>query len=86
MCQVPLEGLVLSCFVLPIRIALPSVLRRVVIWYQPVTTLLSLPPDSAGYVDAPQKLSHSGLLEPLGSSTVRKAPGVRDKTTWSVKP
>jgi len=30
--------------------------------------------------------SHSGLLEPRGASTVRKAPGVRDKTTWSVKP
>ena len=48
MCQVLLEGPVLSCFVLPIRIALPSVLGRVVIWYQPVTTLLSLPPGSAG--------------------------------------
>jgi hypothetical protein len=30
--------------------------------------------------------SHSGLLEPRGTSTVRKAPGVRDKTTWSVMP
>src|SRR5277367_2004647 len=32
------------------------------------------------------QVSHSGLLEPRGASTVRKAPGVRDKTTWSVKP
>jgi hypothetical protein len=30
--------------------------------------------------------SHSGLLEPRGTSTVRKAPGVRDSTTWSVNP
>jgi hypothetical protein len=30
--------------------------------------------------------SHSGLLEPCGTSTVRKAPGVRDMTTWSVIP
>src|SRR6185295_1210320 len=30
--------------------------------------------------------SHSGFDEPRGSSTVRKAPGVRDKTTWSVMP
>ncbi len=35
---------------------------------------------------APQEASHSGLLEPRGSRTVRKAPGVRDKTTWSVRP
>ena len=30
--------------------------------------------------------SHSGLLEPRGTSTVRKAPGVRDITIWSVIP
>ena len=30
--------------------------------------------------------SHSGLLEPRGSSTVRKNPGVLGKTTWSVIP
>jgi hypothetical protein len=30
--------------------------------------------------------SHSGLLEPRGTSTVRKAPAVRDITTWSVIP
>jgi len=35
---------------------------------------------------APYEASHSGLLEPRGTSTVRKAPGVRDKTTWSVNP
>jgi DNA-binding NarL/FixJ family response regulator len=34
----------------------------------------------------PPQPSHSGLLEPRGTSTVRKAPGVRDKTTWSVMP
>jgi hypothetical protein len=26
------------------------------------------------------------LLEPRGTSTVRKEPGVRDMTTWSVSP
>ena len=31
LCQVLLEGPVLSCFVLPIRFALPSALRRVLI-------------------------------------------------------
>ena len=35
---------------------------------------------------APQEASHSGLLEPRGSSTVRKEPGVLDRTTLSVKP
>jgi len=30
--------------------------------------------------------NHSGLLEPRGTSTVRKEPGVRDMTTWSVSP
>ena len=30
--------------------------------------------------------NHSGLLEPRGTSTVRKDPGVRDMTTWSVSP
>jgi len=30
--------------------------------------------------------SHSGLLEPRGTSTVLKAPGVLDITTWSVMP
>src|SRR5262249_44509435 len=30
--------------------------------------------------------SHSGLLEPRGTRTVRKAPGVRDRNTWSVMP
>jgi hypothetical protein len=30
--------------------------------------------------------SHSGLLEPRGTSTVVKDPGVRDMTTWSVIP
>ena len=30
--------------------------------------------------------SHSGLLELRGTSTVRKDPGVRDITTWSVMP
>src|SRR5215470_9444218 len=30
--------------------------------------------------------SDSGLLEARGTSTVRKEPGVLDKTTWSVKP
>src|ERR1700722_19758672 len=35
---------------------------------------------------APPQASHSGLLEPRGTNTVRNAPGVRDKTTWSVKP
>lgn len=30
--------------------------------------------------------SHSGLLEPRGSSTVRKEPGVLDKATLSVMP
>ena len=35
---------------------------------------------------APYEVSHSGLLEPRGTSTVRKEPGVLDKTTWSVMP
>jgi hypothetical protein len=30
--------------------------------------------------------SHSGLDDPFGTMTVRNAPGVRDKTTWSVIP
>src|SRR6266481_10052249 len=30
--------------------------------------------------------SHSGLLEPRGTRTVRNAPGVRDNTIWSVIP
>jgi DNA-binding transcriptional LysR family regulator len=30
--------------------------------------------------------NHSGLLEPRGTSTVRKEPRVRDMTTWSVSP
>lgn len=30
--------------------------------------------------------SHSGLLEPRGTSTVRKDPGVAAMTTWSVSP
>jgi hypothetical protein len=33
-----------------------------------------------------QFASHSGLLEPRGTSTVLKEPGVRDMTTWSVSP
>jgi hypothetical protein len=37
-------------------------------------------------VVGPQRASHSGLLEPRGSSTVQKAPGVLDRTTLSVKP
>jgi hypothetical protein len=32
------------------------------------------------------RVSHSGLLEPRGTSTVLKAPGVFDNTTWSVMP
>jgi hypothetical protein len=53
-------------------------------------------PDSPNEENAPLALgrelaprsqpSHSGLLEPRGTSTVRKSPGVRDRTTWSVKP
>lgn len=35
---------------------------------------------------APQEASHSGLLEPRGSSAVRKEPGVLDRTTLSVRP
>lgn len=35
---------------------------------------------------APHEGSHSGLLEPRGTSTVLKEPGVRDSTTWSVIP
>jgi hypothetical protein len=34
----------------------------------------------------PHRVSHSGLLEPRGTSTVLKDPGVFDKTTWSVIP
>jgi len=34
----------------------------------------------------PHRTSHSGLLEPLGTSTVLKEPGVRDITIWSVIP
>src|SRR5262245_16119759 len=34
----------------------------------------------------PQHASHSGLLEPRGTSTVLKDPGVRDMNTWSVNP
>src|SRR5262245_24997054 len=30
--------------------------------------------------------NHSGFDEPRGTSTVRKEPGERDKTTWSVRP
>ena len=33
-----------------------------------------------------QRVSHSGLLEPRGTSTVLKEPLVRDMTTWSVSP
>ena len=33
-----------------------------------------------------QFASHWGLLEPRGTSTVLKEPGVRDMTTWSVSP
>ena len=33
-----------------------------------------------------QRTSHSGLLEPRGTSTVLNEPGVRDRTTWSVIP
>jgi hypothetical protein len=32
------------------------------------------------------RVSHSGLLEPRGTSTVVKDPGVFDRTTWSVMP
>jgi hypothetical protein len=32
------------------------------------------------------RVSHSGLLEPRGTSTVLKDPGVFDRTTWSVMP
>ncbi|SMG52619.1 hypothetical protein [Paraburkholderia susongensis] len=32
------------------------------------------------------RANHSGLLEPRGTCTVLKAPGVFDKTTWSVMP
>jgi hypothetical protein len=38
-----------------------------------------------GLTQLPQR-SHSGLLEPRGAITVRKEPGVRDRTTWSVMP
>jgi hypothetical protein len=34
----------------------------------------------------PHCVSHSGLLEPRGTSTVLKDPGVFDRTTWSVMP
>jgi hypothetical protein len=37
-------------------------------------------------VGHPHRVSHSGLLEPRGASTVLKAPGVFDNTTWSVMP
>jgi hypothetical protein len=37
-------------------------------------------------VGHPHRVSHSGLLEPRGTSTVLKDPGVFDKTTWSVMP
>jgi hypothetical protein len=86
LCQVLLEDPFSRVFILPIPIALPSVLHKVVIYHQPVITLPSLSPGTASQVVAPQKASHTGLLEPRGSSTVRKAPGVRDKTSWSVKP
>ena len=33
-----------------------------------------------------QRASHSGLLEPRGTSTVLNEPGVRDMTIWSVIP
>ena len=33
-----------------------------------------------------QSFSHSGLLEPFGTSTVLKAPGVFDRMPWSVMP
>src|SRR5258705_280275 len=36
--------------------------------------------------DASYARNHSGFEEPLGTRTVRKAAGVRDMTTWSVKP
>jgi hypothetical protein len=38
---------------------------------------------TAGHI---HDVSHSGLLEPRGTSTVRKEPGVRDMTIWSVIP
>jgi hypothetical protein len=34
----------------------------------------------------PQHASHSGSLDPRGTSTVLKEPGVLDRTTWSVIP
>jgi hypothetical protein len=34
----------------------------------------------------PYRVSHSSLLEPRGTSTVLKDPGVFDRTTWSVMP
>ena len=37
-------------------------------------------------VQCSQPASHSGLLEPRGTSTVLKEPGVRDITIWSVIP
>jgi len=37
-------------------------------------------------VGHPHRVSHSGLLEPRGTSTVLKDPGVFDKTPWSVMP
>jgi len=76
-----------SCLViLPFCIALPSVLGRVLIHCPLLTTLPGQPPSTASQVAAPHEASHSGLLEPRGSSTVRNEPGVRDRTTLSVMP
>src|SRR5258708_39031892 len=53
--------------------------------YVELTTLERTSTECSRHNEGPQA-SHSGLLEPRGTSTVRKAPGVRDKTTWSVMP
>ena len=61
-------------------------LSREVIEHAPLTPRFVYSPGVRVKGLATQKASHSGLLEPLGSSTVRKEPGVLDKTTWSVMP
>ena len=45
--------------------------------------VLQGPSQRIGSAHAP---SHAGLLEPRGTSTVLKDPGVRDRSTWSVMP
>jgi hypothetical protein len=49
-------------------------------------TVANLTDFSRVWVRHPHRASHSGLLEPRGTRTVLKDPGVFDRTTWSVMP